>query len=335
MNELYNQNIVYQALENLQRNTSIKGKWKQNADNKAIDGQITLQTDLKKLVLNTEIKKEIMINHFDQLEEMAEKFHPLLIIARRIIPKIKDELRKKNIAYLEANGNIYVNEDAIMLWIDTNKTFPAEKITHERAFTKTGLKVIFQCLVDEQFINKPYREIAQITGVALGVVHNVMTGLRQLEYLIRLDKTKFKFINKKALLDRWLTNYNKELKPTLLIGKFRLLKDEDFIHWKKLPIIKEKTFWGGEPAADLVTNYLKPAELTLYTDETRNEIIKNYRMVPDEQGKVLFYRKFWNIKTNEPTVPPLLIYTDLITTGDPRCIETAKKIYEKYLQNQF
>ena len=65
-------------------------------------------------------------------------------------------------------------------------------------------------------------------------------------------------------------------------------------------------------------------------------MIKNYRLIPDELGKVLVYKKFWNIaEENKNTVPPLLVYTDLMNTGDRRCIETAQKIYEQFLQNQF
>lgn len=69
--------------------------------------------------------------------------------------------------------------------------------------------------------------------------------------------------------------------------------------------------------------------------EKRNELIKNYRFVPDENGNVKVYQKFWQYEEKEnKVVPPLLVYADLINTGDRRCIETAQKIYEKYLQDK-
>jgi len=101
------------------------------------------------------------------------------------------------------------------------------------------------------------------------------------------------------------------------------------------PIKKEKTWWGGEPAGDLLTNYLRPAELTLYTMETRNELIKNYRLIPDENGNVKAYNKFWqHDEVDDNTVPPLLVYADLINSNDRRCTETALKIYDEFLQNK-
>lgn len=54
-----------------------------------------------------------------------------------------------------------------------------------------------------------------------------------------------------------------------------------------------KTWWGSEPAGDILTNYLKPGELTPYTLESRNELIKHYRLIPDKEGKVKVYQKFW------------------------------------------
>ena len=94
--------------------------------------------------------------------------------------------------------------------------------------------------------------------------------------------------------------------------------------------------WGGEAAGDLLTNFLRPAELTLYTTETRNELIKNYKLLPDEKGNIKVYQKFWKEEDGDDKawVNPLLVYADLINKNDRRCTETAQKIYDEYLQNK-
>ena len=75
--------------------------------------------------------------------------------------------------------------------------------------------------------------------------------------------------------------------------------------------------------------------MTLYTTETRNDLIKNYRLIPDEKGNVKAYQKFWQYdEVNDNVVPPLLVYADLINTNDRRCTETAQKIYDEFLQNK-
>jgi len=50
------------------------------------------------------------------------------------------------------------------------------------------------------------------------------------------------------------------------------------------------------------------------------------------QGEVEIFKTFWGFEYHQPpynTVPPLLIYADLIATGNARNLETARIIYEK------
>ena len=142
--------------------------------------------------------------------------------------------------------------------------------------------------------------------------------------------------NKKKLLEKWIMAYEKKLKPNLAIGTYRFADNDTYFNWKDIKLKEGETFWGGEPAGDIYTNYLRPEELTLYTTEPRNELMKNYRLVPNQSGNVKIYEKFWKDNTKEKdTVHPLLAYADLIMKGDRRCTETAEKIYNEYLQDKF
>jgi RNase adaptor protein for sRNA GlmZ degradation len=44
------------------------------------------------------------------------------------------------------------------------------------------------------------------------------------EYLLQLNKEQYKLENKKKMLEKWIMEYEKRLKPTLTIGIFRSLK---------------------------------------------------------------------------------------------------------------
>jgi hypothetical protein len=335
------QEIIHLALENLQKQTHISGRWIPAAQ-KDFDGEVALELDGRNLKYHAEIKNELRNHHLQQIHALNEELNPLMVVAVRLFPKIKKELRNQNIAYLEANGNIFLKNNKNLIWIDANEPYREETKTGSRAFTKTGLKVLFQFLLDETWINRPYRQIAEQTGTGIGNITNIITGLKQDGFLLPIAKKEYRLNNKKSLLDKWVTAYDLRLKPTLKIGTFRFLKEQDFNNWRNVPLLSDKTLWGGEPAGDLLTNYLRPAELTMYTNETRNELIKNYRLIPDDKGNVKAYQKFWKQeelenKTYAPyeiAVPPLLVYTDLINTGDRRCIETAQKIYDEFLQDK-
>ena len=259
------QEIVHLALENLEKNTAIKGEWENNGlnDDNGIDGVITLDVDHKKHRIFAAVKKTPRNHQLPQIEETANKYQPFLLLAEHIFPKLKEELRQKQIAYMETNGNIYFRSPGMYLWIDNQKPLQKGKEKPNRAFTKTGLRVIFHFLLNSEFVNHPYRDIAQKAGVALGNVNNVLNGLKETGFLLKLNKNEYKLVNKKELLEKWMAAYHERLKPVLNIGTFRFLKNEAFLHWQDLPIKTGVAFWGGEPGGNLLTHYLKPEILTL------------------------------------------------------------------------
>ncbi|MDR6560797.1 MULTISPECIES: type IV toxin-antitoxin system AbiEi family antitoxin [unclassified Arcicella] len=322
--------ITQLALENLEANIGVAGNWNEHGIHE-LDGTMELIIDQQLLKFNVEVKQELRNHQLAKIIEMEQRYGSLMVVANRIFPNIKQELRQNQIAYLEANGNIWLKQSGILLWIDNQKTLQEVKDKGNRAFSKTGLKVVFHFLLDENTINRPYREIANITEVSLGNINYVITGLKEMGYLIKLSKDQYKLTNKKDFLDKWITNYEERLKPSLKIGSFRFLKENDFNNWRNIGLQQNTTLWGGEPAGDILTNYLNPAELTIYTDESRSDLMKKYRLLPDPNGKVHAYKKFWKSTHDGLTVPPILVYADLINQHDRRCNETAEKIKEKYL----
>jgi hypothetical protein len=326
--------IVHIALENLLQNTGITAMWNENATD-GLDGALYITIDDHTVELNVAVRNELRNHQLPALFEQAARNGNLMVVANHIFPKIKEALRQHDIAYLETNGNIWLKKNGILLWIDTQKPVQTKKSKGNRAFTKTGLKVVLHFLLHEQDINLPYRDIAAITEVGLGNINYIMTSLHEMGFLLKVGGKQYKLINQRQLLDKWMTAYAERLRPALNIGTFRFLKQDDFLNWKNLPLKENNTWWGGEPAGDILTNYLRPEILTLYTTETRNEIIKNYRLIPDENGKVKVFKKCWSTdEANSSTAPPLLVYTDLMNEGDRRCLEAAKKIYDEYLQDR-
>jgi len=327
--------IIHIALENLENNAGIHGTW-ENTFRTETDGQVDIVINNNDVKLFVEIKNELRNHQLPMILDRANKFHPLMIVANRIFPKIKEELRANKIAYLETNGNIYLNDNNNFIWIETQKPTTEIRDKGNRAFTKTGVKVVMQFLIKDYFINLPYREIAAFTEVGLGNINYVINGLKEMGFIININNNEYRLTNKKELIEKWVIAYEERLKPNIKIGTFRFLNDKDFGNWRNLNLNEEKTVWGGEPAADIITDYLRPERLTLYTTETRNELMRNYRIVPDENGNVEVYKKFWpdNEDKNElkEIAPWLIVYADLITTDDKRTRETAQMIYERYIE---
>ncbi len=335
MKEIEVIHIIHIAIENLQKTAQINGEWIHLQD-AYLDGKLVLYINNKNIVFNAEIKKELRNHQLGQIEKMAEMYHPFIIVAERIFPKIKEHLRTQNIAYLEANGNVFFKQTNFHYFIETQKPIATKKEKINRAYTKTGLKVLFHFLTNKELINLPQRKIAEITNVAHGNIAYILQGLRENRFMVKINKNTFALNNKKELLEKWMVDYNDTLQPKLKVGRFRFADEKTFVHYRKIEL-DEKTWWGGEPAGDILTDYLQPGELTLYTTNTRIELMKRYKLIPDPNGDVRVFKAFWDTteQQKQETVHPFLVYVDLMNTGDNRCYETAQMIWKKYLANEY
>lgn len=315
--------IIHIALEALKQTTGIQAFFKEKGP---LDGILEFSFNGVNHVFTVEIKKELRTHQFQQIEKYFHSNEPFLLIANRLFPKIKEELRQREIPYLEANGNICLKKDGLFLFVDTQKPLDIEKNKGNRAFTKTGLKVLFYLLQHKEAINLPQRELADLTNVALGNIPQIIEGLKETGYLIPLNNKNFIWENRKELLERWIAEYATVLRPKLLKERYALNGN-----WETIVFDKNKTAWGGEPAADLLTNHLRPEKFLIYTKENRMDLIKNYKLMPDKNGEVEVLEMFWKINEGK-MAPPLLVYADLMLEGGKRNKETAEKIYHEYIQ---
>lgn len=326
--------IIEKALDNLEKQTRIEATWQPGSGQ--LDGDIRFIYNHKAYHIPVEIKAEVRAHQLPRLFDLKKKLKKLMVVADYIYPKLKEELRTEGVAYLETNGNIFIKEGNLFLWVDNLKTERKEAGLMGRAFGKTGLKLLFQLLLEEDLLNMTYREIAKRTGVGFGNINFIFTDLKEQGFLVPINKHTYKFTRKEQLLQKWVQAYNEKLKPALEIGTFRFAKVNNYLDWKMIELQPGATFWGGEPAGGILTNYLQPEHYTLYTTENRGDLMKKYQLVPDKEGDVKVYLKFWKFTGDVlDTVPPLLVYTDLMNSNNRRCIETAEKIYNEYLQAKF
>ncbi len=297
--------------------------------------QITAPEDKTKKYYG-EIKETITRETLGYAVEQIRRFdQPALLITRYLTPPMAERLRALNIEFMDAAGNAYINNPPIFIYITGKKKKPApEGVKPGRAFRPAGLKVVFALLCCPELAKAPYREIVKVAKVAQGTVGWVFYDLKQKNYLIERGAQGKKLINLKKLTDTWVEAYIRELRPGLLMGTYGTADPE---WWKGIDRQKTDVFLGGEPAAAILTDYLKPAAVTLYGPEKINPFLLKHRLKKEPDGKVEIYKKFWNVDypwEYEGIAPPLLVYADLIATTDDRNIDAARMIYDRFI-NRF
>jgi hypothetical protein len=259
-----------------------------------------------------------------------------MLVAKYINPRIADELKKLDIPFIDTAGNAYIYEPPLFIYINGNR--PTERNIKEqpaRTFRPAGLQVIFALLCNPGLENKPYREIAVKADVALGTVNWIMHDLRRMGYLIDAVPGNRRLVRKDNLLNRWVVAYPEQLRPKKMIGRFRA---DDHYWWEGAGLKEINALWGGELAANIMTEYLKPQIITVYAKQPIGRFLLKNRLKNDINGNVEILKIFWEFEQDHlhnDLVPPLLIYADLLATGDARNIETARMIYEKELSEYF
>ena len=269
-----------------------------------------------------------------------------MLITDYVNPEMAERLKEMQLAFIDLAGNAYLNEPPIYVYIKgnrpTNHKTLGLNLKPTRAFQTTGLKVLFGLLTKDELLQAPYREIANETGVALGTIGWVLTDLKDHGYLYEGKGRPRQITQRKQIIERWVTAYPEKLRPKLKLGRYRAPAHR---WWKDVQLEVHKAQWGGEIAAAKLTDYLMPEKAVIYADAVPPRLLAANQLKVDPEGDVEILRRFWKpnrvaLNTPRPDVlndvaPPLLVYADLMATGDERNVETARLIYDKFIDGHF
>lgn len=276
------------------------------------------------------------------LHQLAGIKGQALLIADYVTPPMAQRLRENGAAFVDAVGNAWLEQPGLVIWHTGNKPAAVPKAGKAaRVFQPAGIRVVFALLCEPDRVNAPVREIANAAGVAHGTAGHILDDLRRMGHVLEFGRRagargharQRQLHQRRRLLDVWVEVYAQVLRPQLDPRRYRALNAQTQEWWKKATYREIGAWLGGEGAAELVTRYLKPQDITIYADD-RAAFLKKHKLVVDPQGPVIILDRFWNFELRwefPDVVPPVLIYADLLATGDGRCLETAEMVYDKYL----
>ena len=274
-----------------------------------------------------------------QLQQTATTGHPVLLVTEYLTPPMAQKLREQKQQFADAAGNVYLEGPGLLVYVTGRKPPNDQLVPHAgKAQTMTGLKVMFALHCDPLLADAPQRAIAARAGVALGALPAVLADLQQTGDLLVLGKRR-RLNATRRVLDEWALVYARRLRAKTLQAIYAV---KDFHTWPQWQL-DEPALWGGEPAANLLVQYLRPGVLTIYADKLPPTLQARHAMIKvrtaAENGTTLEWRKpFWGAlptAAHPNAVPPVLVYADLLATGDARCIETAQMIYDEHLARLF
>lgn len=281
-------------------------------------------------------RQSIVAHAKNQLDELDA---PGLLIAPYLTGAMIDACRTVGLRAIDTAGNAYLDARGLYVFVKGQKATMARVAAtpKRRGGSASALRIIFALLVAPSLARAPYREIAAAAGVALGSVGAIFDDLAQRGLVTNRDRTHGRrILEPQRLLDEWGATYPIRLRPKLHARRFQVPNPD---WWQTVDPVELDAWWSGDVAADRLTGQLKPAAQTLYIapDQARrsiNELVARHRLRPDPNGAVEILDAFWVLPRNSdyPDIaPPLLVYTDLVASLDPRNLAIAKPIREMAL----
>ncbi|BFM44020.1 hypothetical protein CFS9_26610 [Flavobacterium sp. CFS9] len=325
--------FIYEAFSNLQE--LLKTEISVDSNREPYDAVIqingtTFYCHAKKDARNS--NSGIIFNQVNQFKNFINKDRNLLFVGEYIAKDVAESLIANDINFLDVAGNCYINTNHLKIIIEGRKQKKPQNINQARAFQEAGLKLILLLISQEHALEFSYRALAEKAGIALGSVSQIMKELEESNFILKTnDKRIIK--NREELIERWVLAYNEVLKPRLFRKTYKAIN----LDYLRKIVSNNKTkflFFGGEPAAEIMTSFLKPLDYIIYSDDELSIIGKELMLVPDNNGNIKIYNTCWTDSLNNENLniaPSLVVYADLIGSGNNRNIETAKMILENEL----
>ena len=278
------------------------------------NGCAVLRVDAKKYISTAVLQKII------QIPWESDK----LLITEYVSPQQGEILRNKEIQYADAAGNMFIRYPGVAILI-SNCAKP-QRIEQQksagRAFSQTGLKVLFLLLTEPEALNWSYRNLAQYSGVSLGSVGYIMADLQKSGHLIDADG-KWIWKDRNKTIGKWCDYYRDKLLPGIKKRCYRGTVPENYLEYPMLA--------GGESAAEQL-HLLKSNRLLAYRTGNINLCAAQNRWKEDINGNIEIRTPFWPECRTFDKIPYLLIYADLLAEDDPRCTEIAGEIFNRFLR---
>ncbi len=321
--------------------------------NSQLDAQIIpsnndLSNCARELMLAEKAKVPVYVLSDKQLDnagnvsdEYIGNGHQRVLAASYFPAKLATQLRGLGIQYMDAQGNAFIAEMGYHIVVigkrpSFNKVATASLgISNNltgKAFQPSGLKVVFALINDEGLAGASLREIANKASVSLGSASAIHKDLIAQGFLKHTSKG-IEIRDKEKLINKWAETYPYKIRNKTHLGRFTA-NEVDW--WANLN--EGQGFQlGGEIAAHHHSKYLSPKDGIAYTTQKElPRLMKAARLRKIKEGEqpafvIDVYEPFWGVDSSELAAPPLVTYSDLLSTDDPRNDDAAGRIYDEFL----
>jgi len=292
--------------------------------------------DLRRTYLDRALTNAVMAQHGALLRRHGL---PLLLMARYIPRLTGERLAEAGVNFVDRPGNIHLRlgDDHHVLLLGRRE--PTIETTARRPGPAL-IQLHFVLLAEPAAGAWPVRRLAVEAGIGKTAAAAGLQRLRRLGVLTQ-DRTRaYRLVDRPRLTDDFVRGYADVLRPHLQIGRFQAPPQDQkaFLDRFAETAGQMRAKWAvtGAPAAYLLDRFYREADVPAFVEGYTQTLQRALRLVPDRQGPITLFRPFgrcWvgQLIAGVPVAHPWLVYAELLHRGEPRALEAAEHIRERFL----
>lgn len=260
-----------------------------------------------------------------------------VLLAPYIPGPIGSHLAAHNLSYVDAVGNCHLETKVKGLLVHVEGKRPARDAVGRSGVRLPSYQLIFAILAQPELLAQPVRQIAAAAGIGKTAVADQLKRLTEQGLIARTPK-KSAILRRRDLLERWLSAYSEIVRPAWLQGRYRTQEsDPEALERQIAGAWGSERRWalGGGAAAWRMNQFYRGEQLVLHVDAPPTEGLRQLRALPADDGLLTILRTPGTTAYAglEPHLAhPLLVYTEMITSTDPRMRESAGRVREQFLR---
>lgn len=319
--------------------TLVDKNWTSNGD-KGIDGHLLFNGVEFPFIVFAQATTGKIVKSVNKLPKEKN----ILFILDYAKPEMIHFLRENKLFFVDTAGNCYVDLPNFKIFIQGEKNRYGKLPDTKIAFQKTGLKLIYQLLIEPELLSENYRAIASKTGVSLASVNNIFEELKEDNFIIEINNKKRNLYNVERLVTKWAINYTDILRPKIHRGYFRPLNPKMDVSKNILTEKNRQTYIGGQLAAQHLNGQIIASTSALFSNSRLSKLVEKYHIVPisraTKETNIEVLEMFWSEKTGhnvtkDKLTDPVLIYAELLNSNDFRSVQAAQNILEHEIRDKF
>ena len=270
---------------------------------------------------------------------IAEARHrgDLLMFAPYVPPKLGGHLADHGVSYADAAGNCHILvRQELFAHVEGRRPQAASSV--KAGGRVQSYQLMFAILGRPSLLEAPIRLLAQAADIGKSAAAEHLLRFEE-QGLLGRTRAGLRLERRRELLDRWLAAYPDVVRPRWQLGRFRTQMNDPEALEARLREVMPSEGWslGGGAAAWHMTHYYRGLDTVVHVREPAADLPVRLRAIPAADGPLTILRTPGLVPYEGPEpnlAHPLLVYTEMSTSMDPRMRESAEAVWKQFLQER-